>query len=423
MKSSNFFLTWRAFQHRPVTVVLTVASLALSVCLFLTVEKAREASEKNFSEAISQVDLLVGARSGSLQLLLYTLFDMGQPSGNVSIESFEEISKNPSVQWTIPFSLGDGHRGFRTVGTNENFFEHYRFRQDQRPEFQEGVVFSSLWDVVLGATVARELKYHLGSPIVISHGVTREEGLIHHDNRPFKVVGILRPTGTPLDRSLFISLESMEALHFDWESGAPPREGLSAQKKEIDLSQIRVKSITSFFLRTKNRLETLQLQRAINTYKEEPLMALIPGATLSELWRGLSFLEMSLRIISFFVLLIGFFSMMIVMFLSLEERRREMSIHRALGARPRSILSLSLTQSFLLTVLGLLTGFLAYFVVVPIFHFFLAEEFNFYLNDFWPARSSYMFSLFVLGSGILFGLFPAWRSQKLALKDGLSLKV
>lgn len=422
MKGSTFFLTWKAFQHRPLTVFLTVISLSLSVCLFLIVEKAKESSEKGFSEAISQVDLLVGARSGSLQLLLYTLFDMGQPVGNVSMESYQEIKNHPSVEWTIPFSLGDGHRGFRTVGTTQDFFEHYRFRQNSRPELKEGQAFSALWDVVIGSTVAKELGYAIGSSVVIAHGVTRDEGVLHHDDRPFRVVGILKPTGTPLDRSLFISLEGMEALHVDWESGAPQKGGATTQA-DIKIEDLKVTSITSFFLRTKNRLETLQLQRTINTYEEEALMAIIPGATLSELWRGLSFLETSLRVISFFVLMIGFFSMMIVLFLSLEERRREMSIHRALGAGPQSILMLTLAQSFSLTFLGLLGGFAIYGFVVPVFHYFLAEEFNFYLSHLWPAKSSILFSIFILGSGLVFGLLPAWRSQKLALKDGLSLKV
>ncbi len=421
MIRSYLFLTWRSFVHRRLSVLLTALCLSLSVSLFLIIDKARESSERGFSEAISQVDLIVGARSGALQLLLYTLFDMGQPVGNVSMESYKEWKNHPAVEWTIPISLGDGHRGFRTVATDQNFFEYYRFRRDQKPELEQGQIFNALWDVVIGSEVAQRLNYQMGQKIVLSHGVTRSEGVLNHDDRPFLVVGILQPTGTPIDRSLFISLEGMEALHVDWENGSPARETRAAS--EIQAEALKVKSITSFFLRTKSRIETLQLQRQINTNQAEALMAIIPGATLAELWRGLSFLEGSLKIISFAVVFIGFISMILVLMLSLEERRREMSIHRVLGAKSWDIYFLYQCEAFFLTVLGVVLGFIFYCMLLPIFQFFLAREFNFYIQDLWPTKESWIFALMTIFCGLFFGMIPALRARSLALKDGLSVKV
>lgn len=390
--------------------------------MFLIVDKARDASEKGFSEAISQVDLIVGARSGALQLLLYTLFDMGQPVGNVSFESYEEIKKHPAVDWTIPISLGDGHRGYRTIATTKDFFEHYSFRRDQKVEFSQGSHFVDLWEVVLGSEVAKKLGYQLQSPVVLAHGVTRSEGVLQHDDKPFRVSGILKPTGTPLDRSLFISLEGMEALHIDWKNGAQPSHGNQVQQSSIRVEDLKVSSLTAFFLRTKSRIETLRLQREVNTFQNEALMAIIPGVVLSELWRSLSFLEGSLKLISFSVVLIGFFSMMIVLTLSLEERRREMAIHRTLGASGTDIYLLYQVESFILTFLGLILGFIFYCAFMPLLQFLLAAEFNFHINNIWPTYNSLYFAGGTLLAGLIFGNIPAWRARQLALKDGLSIR-
>jgi putative ABC transport system permease protein len=171
-------LAWKSIKNRRLTTFLTVFSIALSTALLLSVERAQRAAEEGFTQTISQTDLIVGSRSGPINLILYTVFNMGSATNNISMETYQELKKNPSVEWTIPYSLGDGHRGFRVVGTDENFYQHYRFRGDQSVQILAGASASGLWDAVIGSDVAKELEYKLGQKIVIAHGVTKGQGIL-----------------------------------------------------------------------------------------------------------------------------------------------------------------------------------------------------------------------------------------------------
>ncbi len=416
-------LALKSLKNRFLASILTVISIALSVTLLLSVERAKRAAEEGFAQTISQTDLIVGARSGPTQLILYTVFNMGNATHNISYKTYQEIKNYPAIAWTIPYSLGDGHHGFRVVGTTNDFFEHYRFRGDRSVELSEGNKLSGLWDVVIGADVARKLKYHLGDKIVIAHGVTHGEGIQKHDDKPFTIVGIMKPTGTALDQSLYVSLEGVEAMHIDWKDGSAPTADKAISPDKIHKEDIKIDQITAFFVRAKSRIETLSLQREINNYKDEPLLAIIPGVTLSELWHGLSYVEQVLKAISWMVVAVGFMAMLIALTTSLNERRREMAILRALGASTNKILALLVFESALLTLAGILLGTSVALVATTFLRPWLEIEFGFYLEGRALGKIEFIYLGFTLIGGILTGFIPAYRAQKMALKDGLSVKV
>lgn len=416
-------LAIKSLKNRAFATILTVVSIALSVSLLLSVERAKRASEEGFTQTISKTDLIVGARSGPLQLILYTVFNMGNPTHNISYETFEKIKKNPAVSWSIPYSLGDGHRGYRVVGTNEDFFKHYHYRGSHKIEFAEGKPFNGLWDVVVGAEVARKLEYKIGDKVVIAHGVTKGEGILNHDDKPFAISGIMKATGTPLDRSVYLSLEAMEALHIDWQSGsAPTRENMIAPN-QLSKSNLKVSAITAFLIGTRSKIEILKLQREINNYTEEPLLAIIPGVTLTELWNGLSYVENVLRVISWMVVLVGLTAMLIALTTTLNERRREMSILRAVGAKASHISGLLVFESTLLTVAGIILGTFLSFAATAVLKPWLEAEFGLYLVGPWLTKNELVYLSITLVGGILIGFIPALRAQNLALKDGLSIKL
>lgn len=416
-------LALKSLRNRKFTTFLTVLSISLSTALLLSVERTKRATEEGFTQAISQTDLIVGARSGPINLILYTVFNMGSATNNISWKTYQDWKSHPAVQWTIPYSLGDGHRGFRVVGTDENFYEHYRFRGDQKVEFDAGGPALGLWGVVLGSEVARKLNYTLGDPVVLAHGVTRGEGIQKHDDKPFRVSGILKPTGTALDTSLYISLYSMEAIHLDWKDGAAPTRETGISADEIHLDKIKIDQITSFFLRTKSRIETLRLQRAVNTYVEEPLLAIIPGVTLSELWRGLGYVDRALKVISWMVVAVGLMAMLIALLTGLNERRREMAILRSLGAGPGRITMLLVLESCFLTLLGISIG-----LAIELSGFFLLREwlenqFGLYLVGSALTGTEFLYLGLTFIMGLLIGLIPALRASRKALKDGLSVNI
>lgn len=397
-----------SLKSRKLLLSFSVFAMACSLALVLSLQSIRKSAQEGFTQTISQVDLLVGARGGSLQLLLFSVFNVGTASNNVSLASYEYWKKHPSVFWTIPYSLGDSFQGFRVVGTDQNFFEHYRFRGDQSVQFIKGNPFKGVQEVVLGSRVAHELKLKLEDSVTITHGVTKGAGVIHHEDRPFRVVGILKPTSTALDQAVYISLESMELIHL------PEGEILSEEKLKG-----QIQSITSFFLRTKNRVESLKLQREISEYKEEPLMAVIPGVALSELWRNLSYFEKALEIM---VLMVGLFGLLIVTLLinaTLETRRREISLFRSLGAQPITITGLILIESFFLALLGGLLGLGLHRVLLLFLSPVLQSEFGMHFQLTLVTGMDMVFIGSLILIALLASLPPAWLAQKRALKDGL----
>lgn len=405
-----FKLALKSLKNRSLATGLTILSISLSMGLLLTVEKAQRAAEEGFTQTISKTDLIVGARSGPLQLILYTVFNIGNATHNISYSTYQDVAKHPAIAWTIPYSLGDGHRGFRVVGTTQDFFKYYHFRKDQKVSFGEGRPFQDLFDVVIGSEVARQLQYQMGQKIVVSHGVTKEEGFQHHDDQPFQISGIMAATGTPLDRAVYISLQAMEALHLE-------------EAHDLRKENIKVDAITSFFVGAHSRLDTLKLQREVNAYAKEPLLAIIPGVALAELWKGLSYAEGVLRLIALMVLIVGFMAMLIALTTTLNERRREMAILRAVGAQAKHILGLLVFESALLTLLGVIGGVALSLGLVAVLKPWVEAQFGLYLAGAAITQTEWFYMFGALAAGTLMGLIPALKAQNQALKDGLSVRV
>ncbi len=205
-------LALQSLWNRRGTAALTVFAIAVSVTLLVGVQTLRSEARAGFARTISGTDLIVGARSGPINLLLYSVFRVGDATANVSWQSYQLVARHPDVAWTIPLSLGDSHRGYRVMGTTPAYFEHYRFGRRQALSFSSGRPFAELHEVVLGAEVARRLGYTLGREITLSHGVG-EVSFADHVDHPFAVVGILAPTGTPVDQTLHVSVEAITDLH------------------------------------------------------------------------------------------------------------------------------------------------------------------------------------------------------------------
>jgi|GEM_PF-24005 len=412
----------KSLWNRRLTTVLTVFSIALSVLLLLGIERVRLGARESFSNTISQTDLIVGAKGGTLQLLLYSVFRLGSATANISYDAFEKLRSHAAVKWVIPYSLGDSHRGFRVVGTNEDFYTNYRYRQDRTVTFAEGQAPTLVFDVALGSEVAEALKYKIGDSVAVAHGVMDGPAIISHDDKPFKVVGILKKTGTPIDRSLYISLEGMEAIHMDWSDGAPPRRGEETPAHSIRKEDVKVKQITAALVRTKNRFETLMLQREINTYGDEPLMAIIPGVALGELWSVVSYAEDGLRIVSWAVLVVGLLAMLIAIYTSLQERRREMAILRSVGAGLKTIAGLLIFEALLLTFVGAALGVVLTYLVLALTQPLIESSFGMLIPIQPLSPTEWIFLSVILLAGFLVGLAPAVKAYRNSLADGLAVR-
>ena len=406
--------------NRRFTAILTVLAIATSVALLLGVEKVRTSAKASFANTISGTDLIVGARSGSTQLLLYSVFRIGNATNNISWASYRQLSGHKEVAWTIPMSLGDSHRGYRVLGTNLDYFRHYRYGRKQNLEFAEGQPFDDLFDVVIGSEVAQKLGYELGQQIVIAHGLGAE-GFLKHDNLPFSISGILKPTGTPVDRTIHVSLEAIEAIHVDWRNGTPTP-GMSVTAEEARAMGLQPKAITAALFGLKSRFATFGLQREINEYRREPLLAILPGVALQELWDLMGTAESALAGISIAVVISGLLGMTIMLLAGLNERRREMAILRSVGARPGHILGLLVAEAGFLTFVGALSGMAILYAGMALAQPWIATTYGLYLEIAAPSARDLTILGAVIAAGFVAGLLPAAKACRQSLADGMIVR-
>ena len=404
---------------RLLTTSLTVLVIALAVGLFLCVEKLRTSAKLSFTNTISGTDLIVGPRTGSIQLLLYSIFRIGDATSNLSWTSYNLIKDHPSVDWSVPISLGDSHKQFRVMGTSQAFFEHYKFRQDKSLSFKEGNVFLDLFDTVIGSDVAEILNYSVDDPIIVSHGLI---SLVEHENAPFKISGVLEKTGTPIDRTVIVKLEGIEAIHVDWRGGAkiPGRATPIDKIRSMDLTP---KEITAVMIGVKSPLEIFSLQRVINRYEREPLMAILPGLALQELWEIVSVAETALFAVSVMIVFTALIGMMASTLSSLNERRREMAILRSVGANPTTILSLFVCEATITSLGGVITGFILAYGGLAIAQPLVDAKYGIWLSISAPTFYELYFFVTVITSGIVVSAVPAIKAYRISLADGLTVKL
>jgi putative ABC transport system permease protein len=416
-------LALASLANRRFTALLTVFAIALSVCLLLAVERVRSEARNSFASTISGTDLIVGARSGSINLLLYSVFRIGNATNNIRWDSFEHFAADPKVKWAIPISLGDSHRGYRVLGTTPIYFEHYHYGRDQALELAQGRGFASdPFEVTLGAEVADALHYQLGQQIVLAHGVATIS-LVKHDDKPFTVVGILKRTGTPVDRTLHISLQGMQALHVDWQNGVPAHGAGRVSAEQARAMDLQPAAITAVMLGLKSKIATFSVQREINEFRGEPLLAILPGVALQELWSLMGTAEQALFVVSLFVVLTGLIGMLTAILTSLNERRREMAILRSVGARPWHIASLLLLEAFSLAAAGVLLGVSLLYLGIALAQNAVQANYGLFLPLALPSRYEWTLLGAILAAALLMGAIPAWRAYRQSLADGLSIRL
>ena len=413
-------LALQSLANRKLTALLTILSIAFSVALLLGVEKVRTGARQSFADTISGTDLIVGARSGGLNLLLYSVFRIGNATNNVTWKTYQDIASRPEIAWIVPISLGDSHRGFRVMGTVPEYFTLYHYRHGRALEFASGGPFSDLFDAVIGADVAAQLGYKVGDRIIVAHGLG-SVSFLEHDDKPFRVSGILAKTGTPVDRTVHVSLAAIVAIHVDWQSGARiPGQTVSAD--EVRHMNLEPKEITAAFIGLKSKLAAFRLQRAINEYPEEPLSAILPGAALQELWGLVGTAETALAAVSGMVVLTALLGMVTMILTTLNERRREMAILRSVGATPVTILSLLATEAGVLTFFGVVLGTVFLYAALILLQPFIDRTYGLHIAIDPPTQDQLTVLAGIVIAGFIAGLLPALRAYRLSLADGMTVR-
>ncbi|WGT64710.1 ABC transporter permease [Variovorax paradoxus] len=419
--SALFSIAWRSAWNRRFTLALTVFSIALSTFLLLGVERIRTELRENFASSVSGTDLIVGARTGSTQLLLYSVFRIGAATNNISWKSVQALAAHQGVDWVVPLSLGDSHRGFAVLATSPEYFTRFRYGNRQPLQVREGKPFSALFDAVVGAEVADKLGYHVGQKITLAHG-SGELNASEHADKPFTVVGVLARTGTPVDRTVHIGLEAMEAIHLEWVGGAP-MPGVKIPAEQVRKFDLTPKNVTAALVGLKNRSAVFGVQRWISTYAGEPLMAILPGVALDELWSVIGIGENALLLMSALVALVSLAGLISVVMAGLNERRRELAVLRAVGAGLRHVLALLALEGAMVTVLGVAFGLVMAVLGIALLAPWLQSQFGLTLSLSEPTLNEWLLMASLLVAGWLASLLPGIRAYRLSLADGLSPRI
>ncbi len=426
----------RSAWNRRSTLLWVVVSLALATALLWTLERLRHDIRHSFAQSVSGVDLIVGARSSPVQLMLFSVFHIGSVPQSMSMDSVRALAQHRSVSWVVPLSLGDSHRQFPVLGTTPAYFQQFAYGDRKPLVLQQGAVFAGnldgLYEAVIGAEVARQLGYGLGQSITLGHGMHDHDHDHDHDHgqaaadehadKPFKVVGILAPTGTPVDRTVHVSLQALEALHLDWVAGTPMPGGQipADQARKFNLEP---EEVTAALVGLKSRAAVFNVQRFVNGYEDEALMGVMPGVALAELWSVLAVGESALLVVSALVGLVSVLSLMAVVQAGLNERRRELAVLRAVGAGPRHILALLTLEGLWVTGAGMVLGVMLAQLGMALAGPWLLEAVGIRLQWAAPLATQWAGLLAVLMAGLLASLAPAWRAYRWSLADGLSPRV
>jgi putative ABC transport system permease protein len=401
--------------NRRLVVSLIVLSVALSTFLVMTLDRVRDDVHETFSQSVSGTDLVVGPRGGRLELLLYSVFRLGGASATMRWRSAEAVGSHRAVAWWVPLALGDSHEGFPVLATTPAYFEHFRYGRRQPLELADGTRFNAAFEAVLGADVAQALGHRVGQRITLSHGSGAIEAHDHGD-KPLTIVGILRRTGTPVDRTVHIGMEAMEELHAGWVGGLRLPGMTAAPAAEPT-------TISAMLVGLKSRSDVFSVQRDIADFRAEPLMAILPGVVLDELWEVAGGTERALQVMTGFVALASLAGLVAVVLAGLEQRRRELAILRAIGAGPRHMLQLLFGEGLLIMLAGMALGLLAHWTSVVLLAGWVRTQFGISLTFSPFGPDELLLVAAILACGLFASLMPGWRAYRLSLADGLSPRI
>ena len=409
---------FKSLWNRRFVATLSVLAVALSAALVLGVERLRNEARTSFANSAEGVDVIIAARGNSVQILMASVFGVGSTGAGMSWATYERMSDLPPVAWAVPVMLGDNHRGMPVVGTTPEYFSAFAAQRLGGATFAQGQEFDRPDGAVIGAEVAERFGYDVGTVIINAHGAGTID-FDQHEDAPFIIQGILTPTGSALDRMVFVTLEGFDAIHREIapkpidpmavvapdEVGGPPQQ------------------INAMLVGLEERRAVLGVQQFVAQFEDEPLSAVLPGLALLELWEITGTAETALRLLSWATALAGFASVLVMLTSALEARRREFAILRAVGATPGKILSLIVIEALLITIAGLVLGLalvtLASVVAQPI----LAARYGLILSFDLPSQRELGLLIVLLVAGMLASIVPAARVYKMTLTDGLSVKL
>jgi putative ABC transport system permease protein len=380
---------------KPLNTVLNLVLLALGVGTIAFVLLATHQVEERMGRDARGIDLVAGAKGSPMQLILSAVFHLDAPTGNIPLTAAKQLAQNRAVKKAIPLALGDSFRGYRIVGTTHDYVAHYG------GEPAAGRLWQEPMEAVLGAEAARGTGLAVGGEFVGSHGLA--EGGEEHGERPYKVVGVLKPTGTVLDRLVLCSIESVWFVHVHPGKHEDPKEVLAALREDEQ-------EITALLVQYASPIAAATLPRFVNS--SSVLQAASPAFESARLFRVIGVGVEVLRAFALVLLAAAGLSIFIALYNAMEERRYDLAIMRMLGASPGKLMRLVLLEAVALALVGAALGLvLGHLAAEAVGAMLAAEQQGRITGTAWLGSELWLVAL-AAGIGLVAGLVPAWRAYR-----------
>jgi putative ABC transport system permease protein len=382
---------------RRLNTALNVLLLALGVATITLLLLTTSQLEERMQRDARGIDLVVGAKGSPMQIILSSIYQLDVPTGNVSWKQAQELARHRMVKKVIPLALGDNHKGFRIVGTSHDYVAHYGARLAQ------GQLWQAPLEAVLGAEVAAATGLVIGATFVGAHGLGGREGEHMHEMHPYRVVGLLAPTGTVVDRIVMTAVESLWAVHAD-------QHDIKDVSRVAELLPDEEKELTALLIQYATPLAVAMFPRYVNQNSE--MQAASPA---NESARLFAIVGVGVNVLRGFALVLIFtagLSVFIALYNALSERRYDLAVMRALGASPAKLMSLLLFEGILLATLGALLGVGLGHLMTEVLGFALVHARQVGVSGMTWVNDELWVVALALGVGVIAALLPAWRASR-----------
>jgi putative ABC transport system permease protein len=447
-------IVMKNMRQRALATWLTGTSVALGVALAIAIILIKQGVQQRFEQGTVGYEMVVGAKGSPLQLVLNTVYNLDISPGNISWKLFEQLRADPRVKLAVPFSVGDNFHGFRIVGTTDAFFKEFEFEPGHKPELAAGRVFtfteaalksafqeadqrakerearergeeikpapvaegipaSRPFEAVIGSTVAKETGLQIGQTFIAAHGVQPSAEAKEHTENPWTVVGILAPTRTAADRAIYINLDSF--YHIEGHEIREPTTTVKAEEKDNDPDPGQISSIV---LKLRSPIHAFPLYREINDRQDA--MAAFPAAEIRKLFSIVGNIDRLLFAQAILVLIVAGVAIAVSIYNSMSERRREIAILRALGARRATIFSIVLLEAMTICVVGAAAGLLGGHLVVATANGALYRASGFVIPAFHIQVLEWYILAVAVTLGAISGIGPAWGAYRTDVAKNLA---
>ena len=408
-------IAWKNTWFKPLNTVLSIILLTASVEIISLLILLQKQFEKQFSSNIDGVDLVIGAKGSPMQLILSSVYQMDAPTGNINYKDAQVWMKHPFVKTAIPLAFGDNYRGFRIVGTTNEYLKKYE------AEIISGAMFTKNFEVVLGSEVAHKMNIKVGDKFFGSHG-DAEEGEVH-DEYAYVVKGIASPTGKVIDNLILTNIESVWAMHHHEEDGAATaihehEDGDNHQHEEAHNHEAD-HEITAVLIKLKNKMGFILWPRLIA--QNTKMQAASPAIEINRLFSLFGIGLEALQYLAYGIMLISGISIFIALYNTLKERKYEFALMRVSGASRSQLLILVLFESILLCIIGFVLGTIVgrlglYFISTS-----TEENYKMAFNPFeFAGEEEGILFLTTIFVGLIAALIPAVKAYRLNISKTLA---